>query len=69
MLLQKHTICRTIFVDLRCGSAYNCPNGTPGPEIGRAGETGAIADGLPADFVVCGEALERRAVYLGGVRL
>ena len=30
---------------------------------------GAIADGLPADFVVCGEALERRAVYLGGLRL
>jgi N-acetylglucosamine-6-phosphate deacetylase len=41
----------------------------PAREIGRAGETGAIADGLPADFVVCGEALERRAVYLGGVRL
>ncbi len=41
----------------------------PAREIGRAGETGAIADGLPADFVVCGEALERRAVYLGGLRL
>ena len=41
----------------------------PACEIGRAGETGAIADGLPADFVVCGEALERRAVYLGGLRL
>ena len=41
----------------------------PAREIGRAGETGAIADGLPADFVVCGEALERRDVYLGGVRL
>lgn len=37
MLLKKHTICRTIFVDLRCDSAYNCPNGTPGPETGRAG--------------------------------
>lgn len=41
----------------------------PAREIGRQGETGAIADGLPADFVVCGEALERRAVYLGGLRL
>ena len=41
----------------------------PAREIGRAGETGVIADGLPADFVVCGQALERRAVYLGGVRL
>ena len=38
----------------------------PAREIGRQGETGIIADGLPADFVVCGEALERRAVYLGG---
>ena len=28
-----------------------------------------IADGLQADFVVCGEDLSRRAVYLGGQRL
>ena len=41
----------------------------PAREIGRSGEAGAIADGLPADFVVCGEDLARRAVYLGGKQL
>ncbi len=38
----------------------------PAREIGRADEIGSIAPGRAADFVVCGEALERRAVYLGG---
>ena len=41
----------------------------PARELGRQGALGVIADGLPADFVVCGEDLSRRAVYLGGVRL
>lgn len=41
----------------------------PARQIGRSGETGAIANGLPADFVLCGGALDRRAVYLGGQRL
>ena len=41
----------------------------PAREIGRAGETGSIADGLPADFVVCDDTLARQAVYLGGERL
>lgn len=41
----------------------------PARELGRQGELGMIADGLPADFVVCGEDLSRRAVYLGGQRL
>lgn len=37
--------------------------------IGRESETGAIADGRAADFVICGGELEPRAVYLGGKRL
>lgn len=41
----------------------------PARELGRQGELGMIADGLPADFVVCGEDLSRRTVYLGGQRL
>ena len=41
----------------------------PAREIGRAGETGSIADGLPADFVVCDDTLARQAVYLGGEHL
>ena len=38
----------------------------PARAIGRQDEIGAIADGLYADFVVCGEDLTRQAVYLGG---
>ena len=41
----------------------------PAREIGRADEIGAIEPGRLADFVVCDEALQRKAVYLGGVRL
>lgn len=37
--------------------------------IGRESETGAIADGRAADFVICGGELEPEAVYLGGKRL
>ena len=38
----------------------------PARAIGRQDEIGSIADGLYADFVVCGENLTRQAVYLGG---
>ena len=38
----------------------------PAREIGREGEIGSIRSGALADFVVCGEDLARRAVYLGG---
>ena len=38
----------------------------PARAIGRQDEIGIIADGLYADFVVCGEDLTRQAVYLGG---
>ena len=38
----------------------------PARAIGRQDEIGAIADGMHADFVVCGEDLTRQAVYLGG---
>ena len=41
----------------------------PARVIGRESETGAIADGRAADFVICGGDLEPRAVYLGGKRL
>lgn len=41
----------------------------PARVIGRESETGAIADGRAADFVICGGELEPRAVYLGGKRL
>ena len=41
----------------------------PARVVGRESETGAIADGRAADFVICGGELEPEAVYLGGNRL
>ena len=41
----------------------------PAREIGCDGEIGSIAVGKYADFVVCGEALSRIAVHLGGEAL
>lgn len=41
----------------------------PARVIGRESETGAIADGRAANFVICGGELEPEAVYLGGKRL
>lgn len=41
----------------------------PARVIGRESETGAIADGRAADYVICGGELEPEAVYLGGKRL
>lgn len=38
----------------------------PAREIGRETEIGSIETGKLADFVVCDEALNRRAVYMGG---
>ena len=41
----------------------------PAREIGCADTVGSIEPGKLADFVVCGGELERRAVYIGGVRV
>lgn len=41
----------------------------PAREIGRGADIGSIAPGKLADFIVCDAALNREAVYLGGVRL
>ena len=41
----------------------------PAREIGQDAEIGSIAVGKLADFVVCGAALNRSAVYLGGQAL
>ncbi len=38
----------------------------PARAVGCLEAAGSIRDGKPADFVVCGPALERRAVYVGG---
>ena len=41
----------------------------PAKELGREAEAGSIAPGKLADFVVCDETLNRKAVYLSGNRL
>ena len=41
----------------------------PAREIGRETEIGSIETGKLADFIVCDEALNRKAVYMGGVAL
>ena len=41
----------------------------PAKQIGREAEIGAIKVGLLADFVVCTEALDRVAVYMGGEKI
>ena len=41
----------------------------PARQLGRAEEIGSIEPGKLADFVVCGEDLQRKAVYLNGEKL
>ncbi len=41
----------------------------PARQLGRAEEIGSIEPGKLADFVVCGQDLQRKAVYLGGEKL
>ena len=41
----------------------------PAREIGRESEIGSIEEGKLADFVVCGEDLAARAVYIGGEKV
>lgn len=41
----------------------------PARELGRDKELGSISLGKYADFIVCGSALDRRQVYIGGERI
>lgn len=49
--------------------AINAATIIPARQLGREGEIGSIEEGKLADFVVCDEALQRKAVYMGGVKL
>ena len=41
----------------------------PARELGAADSVGAIAPGLNADFLICGEDLELRSAHIGGVKV
>ena len=66
-----------LYDDLRNALAFGIPaedsiraaTEIPAREIGRAGELGVIAPGALADFLVCGERLALREVWLGGVKI
>ena len=66
-----------LFRDLQNAVAFGIPEETailaatltPARELGREEEIGSIAPGHFADFLVCGEDLTLRAVYLGGEKL
>ena len=49
--------------------AINAATITPARQLGRDSEIGSIEEGKLADFVVCDERLQRKAVYIGGVKL
>lgn len=49
--------------------AINAATIIPARQLGREGEIGSIEEGKLADFVVCDEALQRKAVYMGGVKI
>ena len=66
-----------LYADMRNAIAFGIPAEEailaatlrPAREIGRESEIGSIEKGKLADFVVCGEDLSLRAVYIGGVRV
>ena len=49
--------------------AINAATITPARQLGREREIGSIEEGKLADFVLCDEALRRKAVYMGGVKI
>ena len=62
-------MCRAVSFGIPREQAVWAATALPARVIGRESETGAIADGRAADFVICGGELEPEAVYLGGKRL
>ncbi|MBQ3481622.1 MAG: N-acetylglucosamine-6-phosphate deacetylase [Oscillospiraceae bacterium] len=66
-----------LYADMRNAVAFGIPREEailaatirPAREIGRESEIGSIEPGKRADFVVCGEDLARRAVYIGGEKV
>ena len=49
--------------------AINAATITPARQLGRDSEIGSIETGKLADFVVCDETLQRKAVYISGAKV
>lgn len=62
-------MCKAVEFGIPREQAIRAATIIPAQQIGRAAQIGSIEPGKLADFVVCDEALNRRAVYLGGQRL
>ena len=66
-----------LYRDLRNAVAFGIPMEeavraatlTPARELGREEEIGSIAPGRFADFLICGDDLSLREIYLGGEKL
>ena len=54
---------------IACDEAIRAATILPAREIGRADVIGSIEKGKLADFVLCGDDLTPRAVYIGGKKV
>lgn len=62
-------MCNAISYGIAPEEAIRAATWNPACALGVENEVGAIADGMQADFVVCGENWARQAVYLAGQAL
>lgn len=62
-------MCNAIDFGIPAAQAINAATITPARQLGRDNEIGSIEEGKLADFIVCDETLQRKAVCLGGVKI
>ena len=62
-------MCNAVKFGIPMEQAILSATAIPARQLGRSDEVGSIEPGKLADFVVCGEDLQRKAVYLGGEKL
>lgn len=62
-------MCNAVAFGIPAAEAINAATITPARQIGRDSEIGSLEEGKLADFIVCDGALQRKAVYIGGVKI
>ena len=62
-------MCNAVEFGIPVAEAINAATIIPARQLGRDGLIGSIEEGKLADFVVCDETLQRKAVYIGGVKI